>query len=130
MRGPSWTKKRKLSLMTLCVVLGVSRVWAQENGSRVTGATLYHTHCASCHGESGRGDGMVGAALRNPPADLTAITRNNGGLFPDGKVIEFIDGTRDVLAHGPRTMPVWGLVFQNRETIDKIVDYLRMLQRP
>lgn len=130
MRGSSLTKNRKLSLVTLCVVLGVSRVWAQENGSTVTGAALYHTHCASCHGESGRGDGLVGAALRTPPADLTTITRKNGGLFPDGIVIEFIDGTRDVLAHGPRAMPVWGLVFQNRETIDKIVDYLCTLQQP
>ena len=130
MSGPLLTKNIKLSLVILCVVLGVSRVWAQENGSTVTGAALYHTHCASCHGESGRGDGLMGAALRTPPADLTAITRKNGGLFPDGLVIEFIDGTRNVLAHGPRAMPVWGLVFQNRETIDKIVDYLRTLQRP
>jgi len=73
---------------------------------------------------------MVGAALRTPPADLTTTARKNGGIFPDGMVIEFIDGTRDVLAHGPRAMPVWGLVFQNRETIRKIVDHLRTLQQP
>jgi mono/diheme cytochrome c family protein len=130
MRGPLLTKNEALILVTLCCVLGVSRVWPQENGSTVTGAALYHTHCASCHGESGRGDGMVGAALRTPPADLTAIAGKNGGIFPDGMIIEFIDGTRDVLAHGPRAMPVWGLVFQNRETIRKIVDHLRTLQQP
>jgi hypothetical protein len=72
---------------------------------------------------------MVGAALRTPPADLTVIARNNGGVFPDGMIVEFIDGTREVLAHGPRAMPVWGLIFQNRETIRKIVDYVRDLQR-
>jgi hypothetical protein len=49
---------------------------------------------------------MVGAALRTPPADLTAIAGKNGGTFPDGMIIEFIDGTRHVLAHGPRAMPV------------------------
>ena len=72
---------------------------------------------------------MVGAALRTPPADLTALTQKNGGVFPEGKVSEFIDGTRDVTAHGPRSMPVWGLVFQNGETIHKIVEYIRELQR-
>jgi mono/diheme cytochrome c family protein len=130
MRGPLLIKNEALILVTLCFVLGVSRVWPQENGGTVTGAALYHTHCASCHGESGRGDGMVGAALRTPPADLTAIARKNGGIFPDSMVIEFIDGTRDILAHGPRAMPVWGLIFQNRETIRKIVDHLRTLQQP
>jgi mono/diheme cytochrome c family protein len=130
MRGAFLTKNAALILATLCCVLGVSRVWAQENGSTVTGAALYRTHCAPCHGESGRGDGMVGAALRTPPADLTAIAGKNGGIFPDSMVIEFIDGTRDVLAHGPRAMPVWGLIFQNRETIRKIVDHLRTLQQP
>jgi hypothetical protein len=64
---------------------------------------------------------MVGAALRTPPADLTAIAGKNGGTFPDGMIIEFIDGTRDVLAHGPRAMPVWGLIFQNCEMIRKSV---------
>ncbi len=102
---------------------------AQENGKTVTGAMLYHTHCASCHGEHGRGDGMVGKALRTPPADLSLLTAKNGGVFPEASVIDYIDGTRDVTAHGPRTMPVWGLVFQEKETIHKIVEYMRELQR-
>jgi high-affinity iron transporter len=35
------------------------------------GAEVYQTQCASCHGSSGRGDGVAGAALTPPPADLT-----------------------------------------------------------
>jgi len=103
--------------------------FAEENGKTVTGSMLYHTHCASCHGEHGRGDGMVGKALRTRPTDLSLLAHKNGGVFPDAKVTEYIDGTRDVTAHGPRTMPVWGLVFQEKETIHKIVEYLRELQR-
>lgn len=129
MNMPLLRKKGSQVLAALCLILGAQQVQAQENGSTVTGATLFRTHCASCHGESGQGDGMVGAALRTPPADLTVIARNNGGVFPDGMIVEFIDGTREVLAHGPRAMPVWGLIFQNRETIRKIVDYVRDLQR-
>ncbi|MBI3300893.1 MAG: cytochrome c [Deltaproteobacteria bacterium] len=122
--------RSRLIVAACCFLLAAGWALAEENGSTVTGAALYHTHCASCHGDQGRGDGMVGAALRTPPADLTAIARKNGGIFPDGMIIEFIDGTRDVVAHGPRAMPVWGMVFQNREIIRKIVDYLRDLQRP
>jgi mono/diheme cytochrome c family protein len=129
MRNPWLTKKAALMLVAWCCVLGVSRAWPQEDGRTVTGAALYQTHCASCHGDRGRGDGPVGAALRTPPADLTAIARNNGGIFPDSMVSEYIDGMRDVLAHGPRAMPVWGLMFQNRDAIRMIVDHLRTLQQ-
>lgn len=31
---------------------------------------LYEAHCASCHGETGRGDGPQAAGLRPPPADF------------------------------------------------------------
>jgi hypothetical protein len=44
-------------------------------------------------------------------------------------VAEFIDGQRDVLAHGQRSMPVWGLNFQNQALIDAIVAYLGTLQQ-
>jgi mono/diheme cytochrome c family protein len=35
------------------------------------GKTAFNTNCASCHGESGKGDGPVGAALQPPPRDFT-----------------------------------------------------------
>jgi hypothetical protein len=72
---------------------------------------------------------MVGAALRTPPTDLSLLSQKHGGVFPDAAVRDFIDGERDVLAHGPRTMPVWGRIFQGKETIDKLVDHIRSLQR-
>jgi putative copper resistance protein D len=40
--------------------------------SVASGAALYRTHCATCHGVGGRGDGPGGAGLPRPPADLTA----------------------------------------------------------
>jgi mono/diheme cytochrome c family protein len=122
-------KNLSLIFAALCLAFGAQRAWAEEDGSTMTGAALYHVHCASCHGDSGRGDGMVGAALRTPPSDLTLLTNRNNGIFPEVMVSEFIDGTRDVTAHGPRSMPVWGLIFQSRETIHKIVEYVRELQR-
>jgi putative copper resistance protein D len=40
--------------------------------SIVNGQALYQTHCASCHGAGGHGDGPAAAGLRPRPADLTA----------------------------------------------------------
>ncbi len=40
--------------------------------SITTGAGLYRTHCASCHGATGAGDGPEGRRLPRPPADLRA----------------------------------------------------------
>lgn len=118
-----------LFVLLWSVIVNARWLWAEQNGSVVTGAMLYHTHCESCHGSQGRGDGMVGAALRTPPTDLSLLSQKHGGVFPDAAVRDFIDGERDVLAHGPRTMPVWGRIFQGKETIDKLVDHIRSLQR-
>jgi mono/diheme cytochrome c family protein len=35
------------------------------------GKAMYHSACASCHGEDGKGDGPVAANLRSQPDDLT-----------------------------------------------------------
>lgn len=41
------------------------------------GEALFNTHCAACHGTSGRGDGPAAAALKPAPANLVA-----SGLTP------------------------------------------------
>ena len=64
-------RSRKLGEM-LAVSLGVT---LDEVPSRqpllARGAGIFQTQCASCHGPAGRGDGVAGAALTPPPADLT-----------------------------------------------------------
>jgi len=42
------------------------------------GETLYVRHCATCHGDTGRGDGPVAGALVPPPADFTDAERLRG----------------------------------------------------
>jgi hypothetical protein len=44
---------------------------------------------------------------------LTALSKANGGVFPFARVYNVIDGRFDVLAHGPRDMPIWGEIFQS-----------------
>jgi mono/diheme cytochrome c family protein len=80
------------------------------------GKDLYMLRCASCHGEDGKGDGPTAVALKNPPADLTKVSKKHGGAFPRAEVMQFIDGERPVPAHGPRHMPVWGEVFRRERS--------------
>ena len=58
---------------------------AQQSGpasQRVdVGKYEYDTHCAVCHGGTGKGDGALAASLKKSPADLTKIQKNNGAYF-------------------------------------------------
>jgi mono/diheme cytochrome c family protein len=78
--------------------------------------------CASCHGESGKGDGPVAKSLVKPPADLTKLSAKNNGVFPISRVYETIDGRIQSLTHGTREMPVWGDTYMqdvtNRDSRD------------
>jgi mono/diheme cytochrome c family protein len=106
-----------------------------------SGEELFGRFCASCHGEHARGDGPVARSLNTAVPDLTRI-RARYGEFPAMLVRDTIDGRGvDVRAHGTRAMPVWGYEFwvdeggdvvaqkSVREAINKLVDYLRSVQR-
>lgn len=100
------------------------------------GRLSYRIHCASCHGESGRGDGPMAEYLKVSPTDLTRLAASRQGRFPRTEVYEAIDGRREVRGHGPGAMPVWGATFQDRgrdtpqeqEVREKILDLLSYLE--
>ena len=75
------------------------------------GELQYTLYCASCHGESGRGDGPVAEALKVRPTNLRLLRSVNNGTFPTERVVRYIDGREAVGAHGTRQMPVWGNVW-------------------
>jgi len=74
----------------------------------------FRRYCAQCHGMSGTGDGPVAPALKKKPANLTLLSKNNGGVFPEKEVRDFIDGSQTSAAHGSREMPIWGDAFRLR----------------
>jgi len=48
------------------------------------GRVLFSVNCVMCHGATGEGNGIVGGALVNPPANLTSDvtqTKSDGTLF-------------------------------------------------
>lgn len=82
-----------------------------EEAYRAWGKELFATHCATCHGADGKGDGPVAKDLKTLPKDLTRIAERNEGKFPPNFVEEVVDGQRYFIAHGDRVMPIWGDVF-------------------
>ena len=134
----------RLSILTTIAIVALSSAaLAQSSGSNnriLSAAADYQLYCASCHGTMGRGNGPVADALLRPPADLTTLSMRNEGVFPRAQVAFIIDGRGDILAHGPREMPVWGSFFGQddygnatpasaRERIEALSDYLKALQR-
>ena len=84
------------------------------------GAVLFRIHCASCHGESARGDGKAAAGLEYAPADLTRISQRNKGKFPFDRVVQIIDGRKPMKGHRRTDMPTWGdALLSAREGYDK-----------
>jgi mono/diheme cytochrome c family protein len=75
------------------------------------GAAIFQTHCATCHGSQAMGDGPLGGMLTIPPPDLTGLSARNDGVFPLARVLERIDGTTEVMAHGG-PMPLFGLILE------------------
>lgn len=79
-----------------------------QKTSAVSGRQMYGGYCAPCHGVDGRGHGPVASALRAQPSDLTMLSRNNRGRFPDSHVAAVLQFGAEVQAHGSAEMPVWG----------------------
>lgn len=110
----------------------------------LSGKSDYQFHCASCHGLDARGDGPAAVVFKIRPANLTLLSKQNGGVFPAKRVFRVIDGTASVRAHGSREMPVWGRIFERqgsntydraatqrevRERIQRLVNYIKSIQR-
>jgi mono/diheme cytochrome c family protein len=73
---------------------------------------MFRSYCAVCHGVEAKGNGPAVAALKVPPPDLTRLSANNGGKFPELRVFNSINGEANLPAHGSSEMPVWGTLFR------------------
>lgn len=126
-----------LIVCLMATLSGQSVKPASAPQAALDGQQLFKTYCASCHGESGHGNGPVAESLRHIPPDLVRYSARNGGVFPSERLARIIDG-RDIPSHGNREMPVWGDAFRETaggapaETITAriaaIVGYLEKLQ--
>jgi mono/diheme cytochrome c family protein len=105
--------------------------------SPTSGKGMFTSYCASCHGADGKGNGPAAEALKTPPADLTVLSKNNGGKYPALKVASAIRGDSAIGAHGNKEMPVWGDLFRTiseghqtevDQRVANLVSYIKSLQ--
>jgi len=111
-------------------LLAIGVLWCSVRGEAQQlygGPDLYRQYCASCHGLNAQGDGPVAAALKVKVPDLTRIAQRHGGTFPSSDVRDTIDGREAPRAHGTRTMPVWGELF-NQQATYRLLAYLQSIQ--
>ena len=78
---------------------------------------LYAQRCANCHGQSGRGDGPIAAALPIAPPD-----------FRDTVERKYIPQIRRIIADGRGTMPAFDPALSQAE-INDMVQMVRFLSR-
>jgi len=134
-------------LILLCVVSIAGLVMTPSRPARAqvideySGVETFMRFCASCHGESGTGDGPVASAIPITVPDLTRLQQRDGDRFPAELLRKIIDGREPVIVHGTRYMPVWGYEFWVEEGADdaararvdsivsNLVDYIRSIQR-
>jgi mono/diheme cytochrome c family protein len=97
----------------------VPNPFAADDESVGLGAEIFATNCASCHGETGEGDGPAAASLAMPPADLhEGHVQGNS----DGALFYIITNGR------PDTpMPPWESVLTEEQRWH-VVNFLRTFQ--
>jgi mono/diheme cytochrome c family protein len=126
-------------VVALAADVGIARA---EDSHANEGQRLYVQYCAACHGRSGNGKGPVAPVLHPRPTDLTKLSQRYGTPLPKPAISEFIDGRREIRAHGSSDMPVWGKVLTEpfppsvsegarvRGDLMLILDYLETIQQP
>jgi mono/diheme cytochrome c family protein len=92
-----------------------------------SGGAMFARYCAACHGATGQGNGPAAAALTKRPADLTQLSRKNGGSFPEVRVFRYIKGSDEVEGHANRDMPSWGEVIRSIQPNKPAVADMRIL---
>lgn len=127
-----------IAVLGLFAALGLmaGKSGAQDPEVVGRGGVTYRVYCQNCHGPHAKGDGRLAALMKVKVADLTQISKKNGGTFPTERVRGIIDGREDVLAHGDREMPIWGQVFTDRnnneaeskEKVEQLIAFLESIQ--
>ncbi len=89
-----------------------------DAASIATGKNLYSTHCKSCHGTKGKGDGSKAAQLDTECGDFTSSvfqSQTDGALF-----YKTMEGRKD--------MPSFKKKIPDADEVWAIVNYMRTLK--
>jgi mono/diheme cytochrome c family protein len=90
------------------------------------GKKLYSTYCSSCHGDSGKGDGVAARSLPVKPADHTNGTVMN--QLTDKFITDIITRGGSAVSKSA-FMPAWGNSLNDKQISD-LVAYVRSIASP
>jgi len=130
--------RASIPLLTILIGLPAALLLAAEPpGRELSGTEMFHTYCASCHGEDGKGARPSAGGLKVAPPDLTQIRARNKGEFPAFRITHIIDGYEVEYGHGTPDMPVWGDYFRDKQRDEATValrehnltEFIRSIQR-
>ena len=138
-RKGSGTEERmfkRISILTVIAVFGLAVANADQGKKKIVipvdktspanARQMYNGYCAPCHGADGKGNGPVAPALKQMPTDLTLLSRNNGGKFPARHVATVLRFGNEIPAHGSHSMPVWGHLLANMDSVNSDLTDLRI----
>jgi len=106
-----------------CIIALIGPAQAQNAAE---GKKLYASYCASCHGDSGKGDGVAARSLPAKPADHTNGTIMN--QLTDKFLTDIITKGGSVV-NKSGFMPAWGSSLNSKQISD-IVAYVRSIANP
>ena len=100
-------------------------------GDAAAGKSTFVANCASCHGEGGKGDGPVGAALDPRPRDFTVgdfkfDTDGDGKAGTDTDLANVIRNGAAAYGGSPLMAP-WPTL--SDEEVQNLVAYIRSLKQ-
>lgn len=81
---------------------GKTNPFAGNADAVAAGKEVYTTNCASCHGDTGKGDGAAGASLDPKPENLTNSVKEFGDDFLFWRISE-----GGAMAPYNSSMPAW-----------------------
>ena len=118
-----WTNTKVLAGVGLVALLWAPSpaASAQQEDVIESGQQQFNQKCAVCHGLEGKGDGELGPHLKEQPADLSRLSKRNGGTFPFWEIYGKIDGRDNVAAPtNPAICPSWGTDERYEETSGRL----------
>lgn len=126
------TRANLRTLVALASLAALLTPAAALAGDAAAGKTAFVTNCASCHGESGKGDGPVGAALQPPPRDFTKAdfkydTDKDGKAGTDADLKNVIKNGAAEYGGSPLMAP-WGSILSDTD-IDNVIAYIRTFHK-